>query len=184
MTPEKHSIESIVVMANECPTVAIPNAPGVYAIVSRATGRVYFGNTNSMRRRLSGHASRLRSGTHEKPEMQAEWDTHGESSFTFMPVVVAPKQAASEIEKELIEANQGSRCFNGLPGGQPVDEQLRRVRLNIRLPRWIVEQASSLGNFGRLIEESLITEYGLTAPLIKAFKLKSPAQRMRKEGKK
>lgn len=58
-------------------------------------------------------------------------------------------------------------------GGQPVPPELQRVRVNARIPRWLNDWLAATESAGLAIESALI----------KANRLKSPAQRMRKEGK-
>lgn len=56
---------------------------GVYRITCTATGKVYIGSSNHIKRRWHGHRSQLRRNVHSIPALQAEWNRHGEEAFIF-----------------------------------------------------------------------------------------------------
>lgn len=62
------------------------NTAGIYEIRNTTTGRAYIGSTRSFPRRFSEHKSRLRRGVHTNARLQASWNKHGESVFTFAAI--------------------------------------------------------------------------------------------------
>lgn len=97
-----------------------PGTAGVYVITCTATGWTYVGSSASVRGRLSTHKSWLRNGTHNVRAMQADWETHGEATFTFRLVEVVEVTADRfAAEQAYIDAaREGGRCYNPSPMAQ------------------------------------------------------------------
>lgn len=56
---------------------------GIYAIRNAASGKVYVGSALNIQRRWWQHQSRLKLGNHHSRKLQAAWNKHGPSSFSF-----------------------------------------------------------------------------------------------------
>jgi predicted GIY-YIG superfamily endonuclease len=54
----------------------------VYALRHEATGKVYIGSTADPRQRLLKHLNRLKNGTHNSKQLQADYDQHADKSLT------------------------------------------------------------------------------------------------------
>jgi hypothetical protein len=57
--------------------------PGVYAVRCKATGQVWVGGSRNLEAQQNGLWFGLRAGGHVNREMQAAWNAHGESAFSF-----------------------------------------------------------------------------------------------------
>lgn len=60
---------------------------GVYLLWCNANNMFYVGQSVDMQRRCSEHFSRLRSGVHKNPRLQAAYDEYGESAFDVRYVI-------------------------------------------------------------------------------------------------
>lgn len=60
---------------------------GVYLLWCNANNMFYVGQSVDMQRRCTEHFSRLRSGVHKNPQLQAAYDEYGESAFEVRYVV-------------------------------------------------------------------------------------------------
>jgi hypothetical protein len=58
-------------------------ARGAYAIRCRATGQVWVGLSPNLKAKQNSSWFGLRMGSHIDKGLQTEWNTHGESAFTF-----------------------------------------------------------------------------------------------------
>ena len=85
--------------------------PGVYAITNTINGKVYIGSTVNLDRRCKAHIRMLRAGTHHSPKLQAAWNKHGESVFTFTILSECSRELCGLIEQTMIDkfdaANSG-----------------------------------------------------------------------------
>ena len=61
----------------------VPKASGIYAIVNCVNGKRYVGSAVNFRRRLYGHRSHLRRGTHHNHHLQTAWVKYGHDAFVF-----------------------------------------------------------------------------------------------------
>jgi hypothetical protein len=53
-----------------------------YELFCTATGKSYVGSTaGKLNKRMREHRCLLRAGKHSEPELQADWNTHGEKAF-------------------------------------------------------------------------------------------------------
>lgn len=65
--------------------MSISKGTGIYAIVNRASSKIYVGSTGcSLKRRWSCHQSLLKSGRHYNRHLQAAWNKYGEEVFEFL----------------------------------------------------------------------------------------------------
>ena len=128
---------------------AAPRTPGVYSITCAATGRTYIGSSGNLRKRLSEHLRRLRSGTHWVRAMQADYRNHGLDSFSV---------AHEGVEFSLIRLVEDARIRQAVESGcayntQQVRKLLPRaehepkvgVTINLRpdLHSWLVATAAA-----------------------------------------
>nr|DAN56920.1 MAG TPA: intron associated endonuclease [Caudoviricetes sp.] len=60
---------------------------GVYLLWCNANNMFYVGQSVDMQRRCSEHFSRLRSGVHKNPRLQAAYDEYGEAAFEVRYVI-------------------------------------------------------------------------------------------------
>lgn len=58
-------------------------APGIYLIRNRVSGKVYVGSASNLSKRWSRHRKDLRAGKHSNVYMQSAWNKDGEQAFTF-----------------------------------------------------------------------------------------------------
>lgn len=56
----------------------------VYALRHDATGKMYIGSTANPRQRLLKHINRLKNGTHNSKQLQADYDRHADKSLTLI----------------------------------------------------------------------------------------------------
>lgn len=64
--------------------MAYKKTPGVYSILCTANKMRYFGSSmRSIENRISWHKSQLKSGKHNNPELQADYDKYGKECFEY-----------------------------------------------------------------------------------------------------
>lgn len=100
---------------------ALPWAtPGVYSITCLANGWVYIGSTLSFRSRWKTHKSHLNTGRHNIPQLQADWDEHGEDAFACEVVtVVADRDERFAAEQVHIDSAMATgKCYNLSPSAK------------------------------------------------------------------
>ena len=56
---------------------------GAYAVRCNVTGHVWVGISKNLDATRNGSWFTLRTGSHMEKSLQAEWNTHGESAFTY-----------------------------------------------------------------------------------------------------
>jgi len=74
----------------------------IYIIFNLAAGKQYVGKTRNLDSRYSAHVSRLRTGKHEIPELQRDWDRDGEQSFIWVDVLLRAGQMEAHILEDLL----------------------------------------------------------------------------------
>lgn len=57
---------------------------GIYAIIHKATGRKYVGQSGNLTKRFIQHRVDLRRGKHVNPKLQSAWNKYGETEFEFV----------------------------------------------------------------------------------------------------
>ena len=93
---------------------------GVYSITCTANGWIYIGSSVSIRQRWSTHRSWLQNGTHNVPQMQADWDEHGEAAFQFSLLAdEQDKEYRLKVEQQFIDAQMAKgNCYNHSPSAR------------------------------------------------------------------
>lgn len=89
---------------------------GVYAVENTITGTRYLGSAVRFASRRSAHWWRLRSGKHQSPELQAEWNQYGETAFRFVILAVLERSELLPTEQRLLNrAIPAKTCCNASP---------------------------------------------------------------------
>lgn len=70
----------------------------VYALRHDATGKLYIGSTANTHQRLLKHANRLKNGTHNSKNLQADYNSHEDKGLTF--IVLDTIRTYTERNKE------------------------------------------------------------------------------------
>lgn len=93
---------------------------GTYEIFCLANGKRYVGSTQRVVRarraldyRWVEHRSRLRSGSHSCPHLQAAWNKYGETNFVFRVLERLPPQECLRAEQALLDAEVQLRVLGG-----------------------------------------------------------------------
>lgn len=84
---------------------------GIYQIKHLASGRVYIGSSQNLRRRLNWHRTALKRGEHHSPKLQRAWDKYGEGAFEFSTVLFCSSDMRLIYEQLLIDG------LNAVDGG-------------------------------------------------------------------
>jgi group I intron endonuclease len=82
---------------------------GIYAIIHKATGRRYVGQSNNIELRFYTHRWGLDRGVHKNPKLQSAWNKYGEAEFEF--VVLEQCEADNLTEREQSYMDESSH-FN------------------------------------------------------------------------
>ena len=93
-----------------------PDEGGIYGIRNRATGRMYVGQTASIRPRLLAHLSNLRGRRHIKLKLQMDWDNYGPDAFDWLVLELlpdCPKWLRRDIECKHIAIHQADQPWSG-----------------------------------------------------------------------
>lgn len=96
--------------------------PVIYRIRNVVNGKFYVGSTINIKERFRTHRTKLRSGKHHTPHLQAAWSKHGEECFVFEVVEdVTSIDELQAAEDRWLEAHVGQpHCYNaGLRSGAP-----------------------------------------------------------------
>lgn len=72
---------------------------GIYKIECLANGKVYIGQSLSIRERWNRHKGQLRNGNHDNENLQNSWNVHGEDSFRFSLLMVIDKNLLKKLSK-------------------------------------------------------------------------------------
>nr|YP_010500062.1 hypothetical protein ODF01_pgp064 [Gormaniella terricola]UWV18239.1 hypothetical protein [Gormaniella terricola] len=97
------------------PPVRVIQGPGVYSIFCTKTNKIYYGATNDLITRFSGHTRRLKNGKHENKELQKDWTAYGWSAFIIEVLYYGPEFENNKtlLEKETSLINQSKyECYN------------------------------------------------------------------------
>lgn len=84
---------------------------GIYFITHLVSGRVYVGQSNNVRKRITIHRSLLRRGKHQNQRLQRAWDKYGEDAFDFEVLILAPLWALDSLEQAYLDDPETSH-FN------------------------------------------------------------------------
>lgn len=88
---------------------ALPASPGVYAILHRASGKIYIGSamgSGGIRTRLARHRRDMRLKRHGNPHLQAYHDRYGMGSFDVLVLELTSADAARQREMQLLETHK------------------------------------------------------------------------------
>jgi hypothetical protein len=92
--------------------------PGLYQIVNKKTGKIYYGESQNIAVRFSQHFSQLQAGTHWASELQKDWNKCESDIFIWQILEIGPewnKIINRQIkEKKLIQASINN-VYNKLP---------------------------------------------------------------------
>lgn len=77
---------------------------GIYKIHCSADDRTYIGRSVHIERRWTEHRRNLRAGVHRNSFMQAAWNLHGESSFSFEVLEIVDASQLQQREQFLLNA--------------------------------------------------------------------------------
>lgn len=80
-----------------------PRLCGVYAIECLANGTLYIGSSVHIYRRWRGHRSKLKSGTHENPYLQKDYDLFGSDMFSYTILGYAEKSGLRDLEQIFLD---------------------------------------------------------------------------------
>lgn len=61
----------------------LQSSPGIYKIISKASGKIYIGCASNVRTRINGHLYDLRKEKHKNIYLQRAWIKYGEKNFIF-----------------------------------------------------------------------------------------------------
>jgi group I intron endonuclease len=75
---------------------------GIYKIQNLDTGLFYIGSAKNLKRRFDHHIGRLRNNKHKNQHLQNAWNKYGESSFSFVPILICEPVELLRYEQELI----------------------------------------------------------------------------------
>lgn len=87
----------------------------VYALQHVATGKIYIGSTANPYRRFLQHLNRLKNGTHNSTDLQADYDRHENKdiSFTILDEIKTFADRIKEYEwMEYYQTFDRSRGYN------------------------------------------------------------------------
>lgn len=87
---------------------------GVYKITCTANGNYYIGVSKNIHSRWRQHKTALNKGKHHSPKMQMDWNTFGDTSFSFEIVRECEYAEAKSLEEELIETEKPIYNFSDL----------------------------------------------------------------------
>lgn len=86
------------------PDCSLNNVSGVYRLVNILTGECYVGSSTNLGNRLAVHRYQMTNGTHGNRNVQAAFDEHGISAFSFEVLkIVADKSQLIAHEQHFID---------------------------------------------------------------------------------
>jgi group I intron endonuclease len=80
---------------------------GIYLIRNLVNGRVYVGKSLDVESRLASHRRALKSGEHNIPKLQADWNEFGDEQFEFLPYEEVDLNWLKDRENYLIVLMEG-----------------------------------------------------------------------------
>ena len=106
---------------SECPISApLPadfKCSGIYGIRHDASGRIYVGSSNNVRKRLNQHLRALVGKRHHSRHLQRAWNKHGQEAFTsiLLEKVEARKMLGVREQNWMDHFSAQKRIFNSAP---------------------------------------------------------------------
>lgn len=105
---------------------------GIYRIQNNINGKVYIGQSVDIKKRWKSHKLNLRRGTHANVYLQDEWNTFGESAFSFDVLAKCRSIKLNELERFYInqyDSTNRDRGYNISAGcGRALIEPKRKAR--------------------------------------------------------
>lgn len=95
--------------------------PGIYKIVNKKTGKIYYGESQNIAIRFSQHFYQLQSGIHITFDLQKDWQAFEAKDFSWQILEIGPEWANTKKrqteENKLIQAsiNSMNNVYNKLP---------------------------------------------------------------------
>jgi hypothetical protein len=77
-------------------------SPGIYALRCSATGRTWIDSCPNLTAAQNSQFFQLRQNLHRNKELQSEWNTQGESTFTFEVLETLPDDTPSLNLRDLL----------------------------------------------------------------------------------
>ncbi|KKK77546.1 hypothetical protein LCGC14_2852500 [marine sediment metagenome] len=93
----------------------MPKMAGVYGIIVNLTnGKWYIGSTNSIRKRMIGHLSKLKHGSHCNAYLQSAWNKYGKENFALCVLrLVRDETLLTYYEQAFIEKLNSTASGHG-----------------------------------------------------------------------
>lgn len=86
------------------PDCSLNHVSGVYRLVNIVTGECYVGSSTNLGNRMAVHRYRMTNGTHGNRNVQAAFDEHGITAFSFeVLMIVADKIQLIAYEQQFID---------------------------------------------------------------------------------
>jgi len=86
---------------------------GVYQIINKINGHVYFGQAAQLATRAKQHEYSLNKNKHDNKHLQRAWNLYGSDAFEFTVLGVYPdKTERDAAEQALITQFYGETCYN------------------------------------------------------------------------
>lgn len=130
-------------LAAPCKTESVKGKCGVYAIINRASGRLYVGSSFDLGKRFHQHRGSLRRGTHKNSDFQKEYDSAGEHPYVFAVTEFCDRENVRQKEDEIIRNNfNGGALINARLDADGLIREETRRRLSAGLVRrWASSEA-------------------------------------------
>lgn len=120
---------------------------GIYKITCHQNNRFYIGSSSNLTHRLRVHKNSLRRGNHVNPKLQASWDKHGDSSFSFEIIFMCPSAYLPDVEQAFITDLEAVK--SGFNISEFVDSPMRG-----RKHSEAAKLRMSEGKKGRIVDDS------------------------------
>ena len=153
---------------------------GVYAIYNKVTGKFYIGSSGTLKERLDGHRSKLRSGKHPIKYLQSSFNKRGEKDFLFKIIKRCPEDVMLEWEQYYINAldPEYNTCkiagsTSGYKLSQEAKDKISKSKLGKPRPPEVLEKLRQ-ANIGRKFSEERRREMSI----VRKGKLKSTATKL------
>lgn len=85
---------------------------GIYQIKNIKTGKVYFGSSENLKKRLRDHKRELLSGIHDNDKLQNSWRKHGQESFLFEVILYCEEIDLISNEQMFIDNFPEEKMYN------------------------------------------------------------------------
>ncbi|QKE56343.1 endonuclease [Bacillus phage YungSlug] len=92
----------------------------IYKITNIKSNKVYIGQTHKFKSRKAKHIRKLKAGEHRIESLQKDWDSYGETNFSFDVIKECTPEEADELERyyvRLFNATNSNYGYNSESGG-------------------------------------------------------------------